>query len=169
MHCTLSISPEPRDDFGSERNYGWLSATGVYHGTLYTSPTTSDLGTRLFSGSKLLAKSALPNAKGEITSIALTHFHILILCGSTVYAVNRLDDSIVFQEDVANDGTKILGFCMDPKNSTYWISTSDSLYEIVETKEERDVWKLKMAEKAFDEAYRYAEVDLTKIRLYPPC
>lgn len=154
----LSISPEPKDDYGGERYYGWLSTTGVYHGSLYTSPTTSDLGTRVFSGSKLLSKAVLPDAKGDITSIALTHWHILILCGNTVYAINKLDHSIVFQEDVSDDASKILGFCMDPKNSTYWVSTSTSIYEIVETKEERDVWKLKMAEKSFDEAFRYAEV-----------
>lgn len=112
----------------------------------------------MFAGSRLLTKSALPNGRGEITSIALTHWHILILCGNTVYAVSRLDDSIVFQGDVSDDGSKILGICMDPKNSTYWVSTSESIYEILETKEDRDVWKLKMAEKSFDEAYRYAEV-----------
>lgn len=160
-YSMLSISPEPKDDYGGERYYAWLSSTGVYHGSLYTAPATSDLGTRVFAGSKLLAKSALPNAKGEITSIALTHWHILILCGSTVYAVSRLDDSVVFQEDVSDDGSKILGICMDPKNSTYWVSTSESIYEILETKEDRDVWRLKMADKSFDEAYRYAEVRST--------
>lgn len=83
---------------------------------------------------------------------------MLVLCGNTVYAVNKLDDSIVFQEDVSDDVSRILGLCMDPKNSTYWVSTRESIYEIVETKEERDVWRLKMAEKSFDEAFRYAEV-----------
>ncbi|KAF8448426.1 putative vacuolar protein sorting-associated protein [Terfezia claveryi] len=156
-YSMLSISPEPKDDYGGERYYAWLSSTGVYHGTLYTAPATSDLGTRVFAGSKLLTKSALPNVKGEITSIALTHWHILILCGSTVYAVSKLDDSVVFQEDVSDVCTKILGICMDPKNSTYWVSTSESIYEILETKEDRDVWRLKMADKSFDEAYRYAE------------
>ena len=157
-YSVLSISPEPKDDYGGERYYSWLSTTGVYHGTLYTSPTTSDLGTRVFASSKLLTKPVLPNARGDITSIALTHWHMLALCGNTVYAVNRLDDSIVFQEDVSDDLSSILGLCMDPKNSTYWVLTRESIYEIVETKEERDVWRLKMAEKSFDEAFRYAEV-----------
>ncbi|KAI5806553.1 vacuolar protein sorting protein-like protein DigA [Peziza echinospora] len=156
-YSMLAISPEPKDDFGAERIFAWLSPAGVYHGTLYTTPTTSDLALRVFSGSKLLPKSALPDAKGEITSIALSHFHILILCGKTLYAINRLDDSVVFQEDMVDDGTQLLGFCIDPKNSTYWSSTNESLFEIVETKEERDVWRLKMAEKSFDEAFQYAE------------
>ncbi|RPB26804.1 hypothetical protein L211DRAFT_860847 [Terfezia boudieri ATCC MYA-4762] len=105
---TKFYDSEPKDDYCGERYHAWLSSTGVYHGSLYTAPATSDLGTRVFAGSKLLKKSALP-----------------------------LDDSLVFQEDVSDIILKILGF--------------------VWTQVNRDVWRLKMADKSFDEAYRYTE------------
>ena len=56
------------------------------------------------------------------------------------------------------DGSKILGLCADPKSSTYWIFTNDSIFEIIVKDEARDVWKIMLGQKSFDAALRFANV-----------
>lgn len=113
----------------------------------------------MFSTSKLFSASSLPNAEPTASSIALTHHHILILNGTTLYAVNRLDYSIVFQQSIVEPGTTVLGLCSDPKKSTFWVFTSAEIYEIVVTDEERDLWKILLKEKSFEKATRFAKTN----------
>lgn len=157
-HSTLAISPEDTDEISSDDAYAWLSGAGIYHGKLLVSPPTSDLGIQVFSESKLFARSSLPEGAGEITSILLTHFHLIVLCGNTVYAFNRYDESLVLQETIPETPSNILGLVCDPKKSTYWVFTTTSIFEILATDEDRDVWKIMLADKSFDGALRYAKV-----------
>lgn len=68
-----------------------------------------------------------------------------------------MDDSIVFQQSIVDPGTTILGICSDPKKSTYWIFTSNEIYEVVVTDEERDLWRILLREKSFEKAMRFAK------------
>ncbi|KAL7274549.1 tethering complex subunit [Rhizina undulata] len=158
----LSVSPESDDDYEPERHFAWLTPAGVYHGKLLGSPPTSELGAHVLSMSKLLPKASIPSA-APIKSIALTHYHMIALAGITVYAVNRLDDSVVFREVIVDSpNTKILGLCSDVKKCTFWIITSSDIYEVVVTDEERDVWKFLLSEKTFDKAMRFAKTPAQK-------
>lgn len=40
---------------------------------------------------------------------------MLAFSGTTLYAINRLDDSIVFSQSIVDPGTRILGICADLK------------------------------------------------------
>jgi hypothetical protein len=153
----LSISPESTDDEDPARIFAWLTAPGVYHGKLLIQPTTSVLGTHVFSTSKLFSKAAIPTMKSPITSLALTEYHVIILCGTDIYAINRLDDSLVFQEAVVDPGTKVLGLCSDVKKSTFWVFTTSEIFELVVSDEDRDLWRIHLAEKKFDDAMRFAK------------
>jgi hypothetical protein len=161
-YSMLSISPESTDEYEPERIFAWLTAPGVYHGKLLLQPNTSELGTHVFSTSKLLSKAALPSTKSLIASIALTQYHIIILCGTDVYAVNRLDGSVVFQESIVDPGTKVLGLCSDVKKSTFWVFTTSEIFEVVVADEDRDVWKIQLADKSFDAAMRFAKTPVQK-------
>ena len=153
----LSISPDSTDEDDPTRTFAWLTAPGIYHGRLLTQPTTADLGAHVFSTSKLFSKAAIPTMRSAITSVALTEYHVIILCGTDIYAVNRLDDSVVFQEAIVDPGTRVLGLCSDVKKSTFWIFTTTEIFEVVVTKEDRDVWKIYLADKSFEEAMRFAK------------
>lgn len=156
------ISPEATDDYDSERTYAWLTGAGVYHGKLQVAGASADLGHQFYAESKLFPTNLLPEDAGAIRSILLSHFHLMVLCGNTVYIINRYDNRIVFQEQIPESQENILGLCGDLKKSTYWVFTTDSIFEVVATDEDRDIWKIMLADQNFASAARFAKTPAQK-------
>ncbi|KAF8536894.1 Pep3/Vps18/deep orange family-domain-containing protein [Trichophaea hybrida] len=129
-YSMLSISPDSTDEEDPARVFAWLTGPGVYHGKLLLQPANSELGAHVFSTSKLFSKAAIPTMKSPITSVALTEYHVIILCGTDIYAINRLDDSVVFQEAIVDPDTRVLGLCSDVKKSTFWVFTTTEIFEV---------------------------------------
>jgi hypothetical protein len=173
--CSLAVSPDAADasqpvmgDKTAERAYAWLCSQGIYNGVLLSqSPDPATLGRQVFHESHLLPKSKLPpmqttggrnrTAQPAISSVALTQFHILALMEGRVTAINRLDDSIVYNQVVLEPGETHLGLLADHQKNTYWLLTSSEVYEIVVTEETRDVWKILLDQGHYDAAQRYAK------------
>ncbi|KAJ8099762.1 Pep3/Vps18/deep orange family-domain-containing protein [Lipomyces tetrasporus] len=151
----LSISPED-ESFTDDRTFAWLNESGIFYGKLYTAPTTADLGTIIFQDSKLYPESKLPSSSSPISCMTLTKYHALILRDNQILAVNLLDNTIVFDERLPYSD-KFLGLTSDVKNSTYWAYSSDSIYEITVTNEDRDIWRIYLSQNRFDEAQRLAK------------
>ncbi|KAI9746358.1 MAG: hypothetical protein M1818_000070 [Claussenomyces sp. TS43310] len=167
----LVISPDSPESQSAEtllpdRVFAWSSSQGVYYGRLLTSPATPDLGQKVFAESRLLPKSQLPLAESSsgrkrpvqdaVDSIALTQWHILHLIGGRVVAVNRLNDSVLFDQVILEPGQQALGLFADQQKNTFWLFTTQEIYEIVVTDEDRDVWKVMLRTEHFDAALRYA-------------
>jgi hypothetical protein len=167
----LVVSPNPPDAASPEsltpdRAFAWLSSQGVFYGRLLTSPATPELGSKIFAESKMLPRSQLPASEtslgrkkpvqDSIDSIVLTQWHILHLIGGRVIAVNRLDDRVVFDQVVLEAGQQALGLFADREKNTFWLFTSQEIFEIVVTEEDRDVWKVMLRTEHFDAALRYA-------------
>ncbi|KAK7206413.1 Pep3/Vps18/deep orange family-domain-containing protein [Myxozyma melibiosi] len=150
----LAISPDD-ENFSDDKAFAWLNSAGVYHGKLYTAPTTPGLGSIIFQDSKLYPESSLPSSPASISSITLTKYHVLILRDHEILAVNLLDNTIVFDERLpASD--RFIGVTSDVKNSTYWAYSTDSIFEITVTDEDRDIWRIYLEQNRFDEALRLA-------------
>ncbi|KAF3923941.1 hypothetical protein AA313_de0208147 [Arthrobotrys entomopaga] len=156
VYSMLSISPEPEDDLDPERIYAWSHGAGLSFGRLFSAPITSELGDLVFRESKILPITALPHGGNDITSVALTHYHLLVMCKGVLYAINRFDESIVFQDVIATEDAKVLGIRADPKCNTFWVFTADTIFEIVLKDENRDVWKIMLKQNLFDAAMRFA-------------
>ncbi|KAI9679115.1 MAG: hypothetical protein M1829_001785 [Trizodia sp. TS-e1964] len=175
---SLVISPQPPDsptldNDGSERTFAWLSLPGVRHGKLLVSPTTLELGSKVFAESKLLTKSQLPPppevpsnhrrrsgqqpAQDSISSIALTQWHMLILVADRVVAVNRLDNKVVLDQSVLEPGQRALGLITDQRKNTFWLFTNKEIFEVVSNDEDRDVWRIMLQSNNFEAALRYAK------------
>jgi hypothetical protein len=168
---SLVVSPDAPDSASvdgltPDRIFAWLSSQGVFYGHLITAPATPELGATVFAEAKLLPKSQLPasdspagrkrSVPDDIGSIALTQWHIIHLIGGRVIAVNRLDDRVVFDQVVLDPGQQALGVFADQQKNTFWIFTTQEIYEIVVTDEDRDVWKVMLKTEHFDAALRYA-------------
>jgi len=169
---SLAISPDSSDStqidsISPDRSFAWLSSQGVYYGRLLTAPSSPDLGTKVFAEGKLLPVTQLPlgnSSNGRkaakqdpIDSIALTQWHILHLLGGRLVAVNRLDDKVVFDQMVLDPGQKALGLFADQQKNTFWLFTTQEIYEITVDDEDRDVWKVMLKTEHFDAALRYAK------------
>lgn len=168
----LAISPDEPDsapaDPDFEQAYAYLSAQGILHGTLLNSAADNTLlGRQTFRESKLLPQSELPpthtsggRARAQqppISSVLLTQHHILALIDGRITALNRLDESVVFNSQVLEPGTSNLGLFADHQKNTYWLFTSNEIFEIVVTDEARDLWRILLEQSNYEAAQRYAK------------
>ena len=168
---SLVVSPDSpdtnvSDPSSSERTYAWLSSQGVFYGKLLTSPASMDLGNKVLQESKLLPLSQLTVAEApagkkktvpeKIDAIALTQWHILILFAGRIIAINRLDDTVVFDQIVLDAGQKAVGLFADQQKNTFWLFTETEIFEVLARGEDRDVWKVMLRNQQFESALRYA-------------
>ncbi|KZF22540.1 hypothetical protein L228DRAFT_229679 [Xylona heveae TC161] len=173
----LVISPEPVDDggadvFNSDRVFAWLSSQGVFYGKLSDGSSAPGSRSNVFQDSKLLPRSQLPASESNggrrkasaepIASIALTQWHILNLIEGRVVAVNRLDESTVYDQVMLEAGQSIIGVEADLKKNTFWVFTNREIFEVVVTDEDRDVWKVMLKDQQFDAALHYARTTAQK-------
>lgn len=173
----LAVSPEAQDTMAldhsnAERIFAWLTSQGVLHGKLYLSQDTADLGTKVLADSKMLARSAIPPAQtasgrtkksqDAVTSMILSQWHIIQLVEGRIVIMNRLDDTVVLNQVVLEPGQTALGLAADIKKNTFWLFTTQDIYEIVATDESRDVWKILLNAQQFDAASQYAKTSAQK-------
>jgi hypothetical protein len=168
---SLVVSPDAPgsnslESLTPDRIFAWLSSQGVFYGRLLTTPASPDLGNKVFNEAKLLPRSQLPASESSsgrkkpvqdsIDSIVLTQWHIVHLVGRRVIAINRLDDRVVYDQVVLDPGHEALGLYADQQKNTFWLFTTQEIFEIVVTDEDRDVWKVMLKTEHFDAALRYA-------------
>jgi len=173
----FAVSPEheqtpDQERLNSERIFGWLTSQGVLHGKLYLSQDTTDLGAKVLGDSKLLPRSQIPasqTASGRtrrtndaVSSMILSQWHILQLVEGRVVVINRLDDTVVFDQVVLEPGQSALGLVADVKSNTYWLFTTREIFEVVVTDEARDVWKVMLRSQQFEAASQFAKTPTQK-------
>ncbi|KAL3446270.1 Pep3/Vps18/deep orange family-domain-containing protein [Aspergillus insuetus] len=170
---TLAVSPPGSDahhaDGPAERGFAWLSSQGVYHGSL---PTSVENINKPFDSATMLPRSVFPaseSARGgkkliqdPITTMTLSEWHILVLVEGRIIAVNRMNDEIIFDQEVLEPGQGALGLVTDAVKHTYWLFTNQEIYEICVEDEDRDVWKIFLQKQKFDQALEYAHTSSQK-------
>ena len=173
----LVVSPDPQDislDAGNEaeREYCWLSVQGILHGRLRSSMSSSDLGSSVFNQSKLFSRTQIPASESAggrkrakqdpILGVVLSQWHILSFVEGRIVAAQRLDERIVYDQVVLEPGETALCLIADRKKNTFWLFTTQEIYEIVVTDEDRDVWKVMLRSQQFDLASQYAKTPSQK-------
>lgn len=148
-----------------ERAYAWLNAQGILHGKLPTS-TSPGPGANIFDNSKMLPRSQIPaseSASGRrkptqepLFGVALSQWHIICFVEGRIVAMQRLDEHIVYDQVVLEPGDSVLCLLADQRKNTYWLFTTQEIFEIVITEEDRDVWKIMLKEQKYDLASQYA-------------
>jgi hypothetical protein len=173
----FAVTPEPHDTPGvdstkPDRIFAWLSSSGVFHGQLLTSPATPDLGDKLIREAKMLQPSQIPAPRSAIgrsksvdtaSFVALTQWHILMLLDNRLVAVNRLDESVVFDQPILDTSQKALALLADQKQNTFWLFTTKDILEVeITDDEDRDIWKIMLKAQKFEEASLYANTTAQK-------
>ena len=173
---SIVVSPDPPEsesyaEDSLERAYAWLTSHGVFHGKLFNAPPDSSLGSKVFSDSKMLAKSQIVTPEGSgrrkatseaIDAIALTQWHIVSLVGGRVVTTNRLTGQMVSEHEVLGVGQRAVGFSVDLQKNTFWLFTSQEIFEIVVRDEERNVWEIMMGLRQFEPALQHARTQTQK-------
>ena len=180
IHCSASAlvvspdSPEPQaaDNEDGERTYAWLSGQGVLHGRLRTTTASASLGSTVLNNSKMISRSHIPaseNAMGRkrptqepIAGVALSQWHVLCLVDGRIVALQKLDERVVYDQVVLEPGDSALCLLTDQKKNTYWLFTTQDIFEIVVTDEDREVWKIMLNSQQFGLASQYAKTPSQK-------
>ncbi len=167
----LAVSPDSLEassveGIEDERVYAWLNSQGVVYGKLHTQASSASLGTDMFNDSKLFQRSQIPatdslsgrkkHAQEPIAGVALSQWHILCFIEGRVVAIQRLDGCMIYDQVVLEAGENALCLLADQKKNTFWLFTTQEIYEIVITDEDRNVWEIMLKERQFDLASKYA-------------
>ncbi|KAI1200489.1 vacuolar protein sorting protein-like protein DigA [Nemania serpens] len=172
----LAISPDPPDpssyeDALPDRAFAWLSAQGIYHGRLLTSSDGNDLGSKVYSEAKMLPRSQIVSTEASgkrkastefIDAAVLTQWHIVSLVAGRIIAANRLTGSLVYDQIILEQGQKPLGLYTDQQKNTFWLFTTQDIFEIVVRDEDRDIWQIMLQRQQFDSALQYAHTAAQK-------
>ncbi|KAG6059421.1 hypothetical protein E4U17_006326 [Claviceps sp. LM77 group G4] len=158
-----------------DRAYAWLSWQGVFHGTLPNTPLDNNgLGSKVFAESKSVPKLQItapksrgrqqrPDSAGEsIDAILLSQWHIVSLVGGRVVVTNRLTGDTVSEHEVLAAGQRAIAFTVDMQEKTFWLITSEEIFEIVARDEERSIWQIMMGQNQFESALQYARTQHQK-------
>jgi hypothetical protein len=173
----LVVSPDPSEPQSTEnedgeRTYAWLSGQGVLHGRLRTATASASLGNTVFNNSKMISRSHIPaseNTMGRkrptqepIVGVALSQWHVLCLVEGRIVALQKLDERVVYDQVVLEPGESALCLLADQKKNTYWLFTTQDIFEIVVTDEDREVWKIMLKSHQFGLASQYAKTPAQK-------
>ncbi|KAG6140149.1 hypothetical protein E4U12_006737 [Claviceps purpurea] len=180
-HSAVVMSPDAAgvDANGAadvpDRAYAWLSWQGVFHGTLPNTPLDNNgLGSKVFAESKSVPKLQItapksrtrqqrPDSAGEsIDAILLSQWHIVSLVGGRVVVTNRLTGDTVSEHEVLAAGQRAIAFTVDMQEKTFWLITSEEIFEIVARDEERNIWQVMMGQNQFESALQYARTQHQK-------
>jgi len=149
------------------KQFLWTTGKGMYTGELIFG--SQKAGGSVINNSKLVSypeEMRSGNKKPVETvplSVAITQFHTLLLYKKKIKAMCNLDESIIYEEDIPLEpGEKILGLRMDFVKDTYWVYSTNSLYEVLITDEDRNVWKLYLKQKMFDTALSFTKNEAQK-------
>lgn len=154
---------------GSAQAFAWLTGPGVYHGKLVYG--SQEVGDAVTQDCSFLAYSvpasehrAAPGRAGAHVPIAvlMTEFHYLLLYEHTLQCVNVLSEESVFEFEIHDRAGQVRGFAQDPMGGTVWVYCENCIYEIVITREDRDVWRLCMERKEWATAIEYCKKDPRK-------
>ena len=175
--ASFVVSPDPEDgkaaeDEEFERTFAWLSAQGIFHGDLRSTLAPASLGTTIFNNSKLIPRSRIAASESSsgrkkavqdpISAVALSQWHVLCLVEGRVVALQRLDEQAVFDQVILEPGDSAVGLLADQKKNTFWLFTSQDIFEIVVTEEDRDVWKVMLKNQKFSLASHHARTPVQK-------
>jgi len=145
---------------GAARNFAWLTNPGIYHGSLVFG--SQDVGDSVIDSAKLLpypTTSSNNDMSAEVPlSIALTEFHFILLYKERVKAICQLNDQVVFDDIIPlKAGEEVRTMTVDNVKNTFWIYTDSSIFELIVSREDRDVWKLYLEKQQFDTALQYVK------------
>ena len=105
-------------------------------------------------------------------SVVISQYHWLLLYETRLVAISRETEKTVWEESISivcsiiravsrslqGADEQVLGLSADPVSRTFWLYTSQSIYEILVRIEDRDVWRAKLEKQDFAEALRFARV-----------
>ncbi|KAJ3227511.1 Vacuolar protein sorting-associated protein 18 like protein [Clydaea vesicula] len=148
------------------KRFSWLTGAGVYTGHLNFDYINSNKG--IIENTHIIPYPSSEESNFESPiALALTEFHFIFLYRDKVKAVNILNYEVVYEEEIILEfGEVVLGLRVDYFKSTFWVFTNLTLYELIVSDEDRDVWNLYLKKNNFEDALKYAKNEYQRDLIY---
>ena len=155
----------------NDSKFAWATSSAVIYG---------DISVRerdILNNANILFNTELPDISPSdvstefpIKGLTLTDYHIIVLRGSTITAINQLNNKVIFQENISvssqnnDEPTEVfIGLTSDNYNEkegyTFWCYSNSNVYEIIVNHESQAVWSILCDQQKYDEALRLGELD----------
>ncbi|OJA16138.1 hypothetical protein AZE42_00083 [Rhizopogon vesiculosus] len=144
------------------KNLAWMTAPGIYHGTLNFDPNSDDhIDSTQLHPYPAISPGAPPGTSPSTAevpvSISLTEFHFILLYRDRLVGISTLNGKQTYEDVIPLRQNEVVrGLAADPVRKTYWAYTDQSIFELGVSNEGRDVWQIYLAQQKFDIALRYA-------------
>ncbi|KAN0100510.1 Pep3/Vps18/deep orange family domain containing protein [Tylopilus felleus] len=158
------FTPNSDQALSLPKTLAWMTAPGIYHGTLNFDPNSDDhidstqlLPYPLLSSYEPPASQPQPHPDVP-ASILLTEFHFILLYRDRITGICTLNGKQTYEDVIPlRPNETVRGMATDLVRKTYWVYTDQSIFELVVGNESRDVWQIYLAQRDFDTALRYAK------------
>lgn len=149
---------------GLPKSFAWLTGPGIYYGNLVFG--SQNPGDSIIGDGSLLTYSSLQTnnrdsnnlgGSGNPISLAMTEFHFVLLYEDKIQAVSVLNKQVVWEEyfSKAFRAGKTTGLAFDAASKLLFLYTASGVFEVVVTKEDRNVWHMYLEKGMFEDALRY--------------
>ncbi|WFD31616.1 hypothetical protein MSPP1_002655 [Malassezia sp. CBS 17886] len=146
------------------RALAWLTGAGLFRAQMALQPRPS--GTAFLDHTSLApypdaAQRRTPDAPPPVPlSVARTALHDVLLYGDRIVCTNTLDEHVAWDEPLplaAPD--RALGTVLDESTGTCWVYSAHSIFELIVSDEDRDMWRILLRRGAFEDALVYSTSD----------
>ncbi|CUS24068.1 LAQU0S13e02564g1_1 [Lachancea quebecensis] len=134
--------------------FAWTIDSGTIFGTVKRSDN-------VLKSATVLLNVELPASHHRVKDVALSKYHLLLLRGSEILVINKLNNEVVTQKTTWNQGNeKILELVVDYSQSppTFWCYSTSNIYEIVLEEESKGIWRLLNKFGKYDEALKLPDL-----------
>ncbi|KAJ3416468.1 hypothetical protein HDV05_001626 [Chytridiales sp. JEL 0842] len=134
----------------------WLTDAGVFCADLaYRKSANVDT---VFENTRLIPYHDGDNEDEYPLTIAQSQFHVILLFKDRVKALGLLNDEKVYEERIPLEhGERVVSIEVDAVKNTFWVHTSTTLYELIISEEDRNVWKLYLDKQDYATALEFAK------------
>ena len=163
------VSRYPERPFGPTSRVGWLTGSGLFQGKInfsivqQTDELIVDSKLYPYDVSKytqtVLGKTLTP----RVVDLCITNFHAIVLFEHAVQALNLLTGEIAYDFTFNDSVGKLCCISLDRVSNSVFLCAPGSVFELVITDEDRDVWKIYAERKEWELALKYCKGDQEKV------
>eukprot|EP00656_Telonema_subtile_P011843 TRINITY_DN15907_c0_g4_i2.p1 TRINITY_DN15907_c0_g4~~TRINITY_DN15907_c0_g4_i2.p1 ORF type:complete len:1063 (-),score=256.58 TRINITY_DN15907_c0_g4_i2:63-3251(-) len=143
------------------RSFVWMAGAGICYGDVSLGDANDEregIAKDIVQNQSLLPYLETDaNGQGHPIGVNLTEFHFVLLYPDHMRILNKLSQETVYQKNFGASRLvgKLRGLVRDPVKQTVWIYSDSTILEVLIEGEDRDMWRLYLAEKSFETSLEF--------------
>lgn len=142
------------------RSFVWMAGAGICYGDVSLGDAHDEregVAKDIVQNQSLMPYSEADPKGHHPIGVNLTEFHFVLLYPDHMRVLNKLSQETVYQKNFGASRLvgKLRGLVRDPVKQTVWIYSDSTILEVLIEGEDRDMWRLYLAEKSFETSLEF--------------